>query len=126
MTLEAFAEEWRSTIAVNLKDSTVRAAESHLRAHILPKLGKVLLPEINTRIGQSFVTSLALQGLSRKTVENIEYLADAVFLASNGKGLGLRDREYFALRSDATTRRNKKRAALFHGRGNRARHFRCA
>ena len=36
MTLEAFVQEWRSGVAVNLKGSTVRAAESHLRAHILP------------------------------------------------------------------------------------------
>src|SRR5258708_13384867 len=71
MTLEAFAKEWRSTIAVNLKDSTVRAAESHLRTHIIPKMGKVLLPEINTRLVQCFVTSLAIRGLSRKTVENL-------------------------------------------------------
>jgi integrase len=71
MTLEKFAVEWRSMVAVNLKASTVRAAESHLRAHILPKLGKLLLPEINTRTVQSFVTSLALGGLLRKTIENI-------------------------------------------------------
>ena len=71
MTLEKFAVEWRSMVAVNLKASTVRAAESHLRAHVLPKLGKLLLPEINTRTVQSFVTSLALGGLLRKTIENI-------------------------------------------------------
>jgi integrase len=71
MTLEKFAAEWRSMVAVNLKASTVRAAESHLRAHILPKLGKLLLPEINTRTVQSFVTSLSLGGLLRKTIENI-------------------------------------------------------
>ena len=71
ITLERFAAEWRSMIAVNLKASTVRAADSHLRAHILPRLGRLLLPEINTRIVQSFVTSLALGGLSRKTIENI-------------------------------------------------------
>ena len=39
MTLEAFVQEWRSSVAVNLKGSTARAAESHLRAHIIPKLG---------------------------------------------------------------------------------------
>ena len=71
ITLEEFTREWRSIIAVNLKASTVRAAESHLRAHILPRLGGLPLPEINTRLMQSFVTSLALKGLSRKTVENI-------------------------------------------------------
>ena len=71
MTLEGFVVEWRSTIAVNLKASTVRAAESHLRVHILPKLGKILLPDINTKIVQTFVTSLALRGLQRKTIENV-------------------------------------------------------
>lgn len=71
MTLEQFTQEWRSTIAVNLKASTVRAAESHLRAHILPKLGRLPLPEINTKLVQSFVTSLATGGRSRKTIENV-------------------------------------------------------
>jgi hypothetical protein len=36
VTLEAFVEEWRTNVAVNLKGGTTRAAESHLRAHILP------------------------------------------------------------------------------------------
>ena len=34
ITLECFVKEWRSGVAVNLKGSTTRAAESHLRAHI--------------------------------------------------------------------------------------------
>src|ERR1700678_1465162 len=49
VTLEAFVKEWRTNVAVNLKASTVRAAESHLRAHILPKLGSHTLLEINTK-----------------------------------------------------------------------------
>jgi len=56
---------------VNLKGSTTRAAESHLRAHILPKLGSLTLTEINTKIVQSFVAHLATGGRSRKTVENV-------------------------------------------------------
>jgi integrase len=71
MTLEAFVKEWRSSVAVNLKASTVRAAESHLRAHIIAKLGKFPLSEINTKLVQSFVTSLATGGRSRKTIENV-------------------------------------------------------
>jgi hypothetical protein len=71
MTLEAFAVEWRSAVAVNLKASTARAAESHLRAHILPKLGKLLLTEVTTKALQAFVTYVALSGVSRKTIENI-------------------------------------------------------
>jgi integrase len=71
MTLETFVQEWRSNVAVNLKASTVRAADSHLRAHILPQLGKLTLPEMNTKLIQAFVTSLSSGGLSRKTIENV-------------------------------------------------------
>jgi integrase len=70
-TLEAFVQEWRSSVAVNLKGSTTRAAESHLRAHILPKLGSLALTEINTKAVQQFVAYLAGGGRSRKTVENV-------------------------------------------------------
>ena len=49
VTLTQFVEEWRTNVAVNLKGGTTRAAESHLRAHILPKLGSLTLPEINTK-----------------------------------------------------------------------------
>src|SRR5260370_2444589 len=71
MPLETFVKEWRTNVAVNLKSSTARAAESHLRAHILPKLGSLTLTEINTKIVQAFVAHLATGGRSRKTVENV-------------------------------------------------------
>jgi integrase len=71
MTLEEFVKEWRFSVAVNLKGSTTRAAESHLRAHIIPKLGSLPLTEINTKTIQSFVAHLATGGRSRKTVENV-------------------------------------------------------
>jgi integrase len=71
LTLAEFVEEWRTNVAVNLKGSSTRAAESHLRAHIIPKLGDYHLPEITTKIVQSFVADLAGGGRSRKTVENI-------------------------------------------------------
>jgi integrase len=70
VTLEEFVKEWRASVAVNLKDSTTRTAESHLRAHILPKLGRLTLSEINTKAVQSFVAHLS-NGRSRKTVENV-------------------------------------------------------
>ncbi len=70
-TLDAFAQEWRSSVAVNLKGSTTRAAESHLRAHIIPKLGSLPLAEIDTRTVQTFVAYLSTGGRSRKTVENV-------------------------------------------------------
>lgn len=58
-------------MAVNLKGTTTRAAESHLRAHIIPKLGGLRLTEITTKSVQGFVAYLASGGLSRKTVENV-------------------------------------------------------
>jgi integrase len=70
LTLARFAEEWRTNVAVNLKGSTTRAAESHLRAHIIPKLGNYHLPEITTKVVQGFVAYLAGGGRSRKTAEN--------------------------------------------------------
>jgi len=70
-TLEQFVQEWRTSVAVNLKGSTARTMESHLRAHILPKLGDLPLTEINTKAVQAFVAYLASGGRSRKTVENV-------------------------------------------------------
>jgi integrase len=71
ITLDSFVKEWRPNVAVNLKRTTTRAAESHLRAHILPKLGSLPLTEINTKAVQFFVAYLANGGRSRKTVENV-------------------------------------------------------
>jgi integrase len=78
MTLNEFVVEWRSNVAVNLKSGTVRAAESHLRTHLLPKLGPLVLPEINTKIVQTLVASMATAGLSRKTVENVLLTLSAI------------------------------------------------
>jgi integrase len=71
VTLEEFVVEWRTSVAVNLKASTTWTAESHLRAHIIPKLGSLPLPDINTKTVQSFVAYLANGGRSKKTVENV-------------------------------------------------------
>jgi integrase len=71
MTLAEFVEEWRTSVAVNLKGSTTRAAESHLRAHIITKLGSLDLTEITTKTVQIFVAYLSSGGRSRKTVENV-------------------------------------------------------
>jgi hypothetical protein len=42
ITLKEFVEEWRTSVAVNLKSGTTRAAESHLRAHILPIESRII------------------------------------------------------------------------------------
>jgi integrase len=71
LTLSEFVGEWRTSVAANLKGTTTRAAESHLRAHLIPKLGGLLLPEITTKAVQGFVAHLATGGRSRKTAENV-------------------------------------------------------
>ncbi len=79
-TLEQFVQEWRSNVSVNLKSTTARAAESHLRAHILPMLGSLPLIEINTKAVQAFVAYLANGGgRSRKTVENVLMTLSSLF-----------------------------------------------
>jgi integrase len=70
-TLQEFVKEWRLNVSVNLKPSTARAVESHLRAHIVPMLGILTLSEVNTKAVQIFATSLGARGLTRKTIENI-------------------------------------------------------
>src|SRR6516225_2622784 len=79
ITLASFVKEWRPNVAVNLKGSTTRAAESHLRAHILPKLGSLSLTEIDTKAVQVFVAYLSSGGRSRKTVENVLMTLSSLF-----------------------------------------------
>ena len=55
----------------SLKPSTMRAAESHLRRHILPRLGQKRLTELNTKTLQSFATDLSAGERTRKTIENV-------------------------------------------------------
>jgi integrase len=78
-TLEQFVQEWRNSVGVTLKGSTVRAYESHLRAHILPKLGGLSLTEINAKVVQAFVAYLASGGRSKKTVENVLMTLSSLF-----------------------------------------------
>jgi integrase len=70
-TLKNFVEEWKHNVAPTLKPSTVRAAESHLRTHILPTMGEMSLTAINTRNVQAFISALTAKGLTRKTCDNV-------------------------------------------------------
>ena len=71
-TLLSAVQEWREQIAVNLKPSTVRAAESHLKRHILHRLGSLRLQELDAaQVGQiitsakePFATMFALLGMT--------------------------------------------------------------
>jgi integrase len=70
-TFSDAVQEWREQIAVNLKPSTVRAAESHLSQHIVKRLGNIPLRDMNVKNLQAFVTTTAATGVTRKTLENI-------------------------------------------------------
>jgi len=85
-TLKTFVDESRRSVAPTLKPSTVRAAESHLRTHILPALGDLPLTAVNTRNTQAFISALAAKGLTRKSCENV--LQTLTSLAKTAKAWG--------------------------------------
>jgi integrase len=63
-------KNWRAAIAPNLSPATVRARESHLRVHIIPRFGKAALAEIGVHELQQFATDLR-KTVTRKTVVHI-------------------------------------------------------
>lgn len=69
-TLEDAVTEWRKLIAVNLKPRGRKTAESHLRAHILPKLGSLAVADLTAKRLQGFVAEIT-PGRSGKMVANI-------------------------------------------------------
>jgi integrase len=71
MKLKDFTPEWLEQVAVHQSDSSRRAVNSHLRAHITPRLGDLALTDINTRTVQTFVTALSTDERGRKTIDNI-------------------------------------------------------
>jgi integrase len=70
VTLRDFAETWQKQVLVHKKPSTIKAAKSHLKIHILPILGAVRLDELSRERQQSFSTCLVGK-VSRKSVLNV-------------------------------------------------------
>jgi integrase len=69
--LKDFIPEWLTQIAVHQAASSLRAVESHINMHIIPRIGECSLTEVDNRTVQAFVTSLSAGGRTRKTIENI-------------------------------------------------------
>jgi integrase len=69
-TLEDGVKEWRKLVAVNHKPRGRETTESHLRAHILPKLGSLAVADLTAQKLQTFVAEIT-PGRSGKMVENI-------------------------------------------------------
>jgi integrase len=69
-TVGEFSERWKADILARQKPSARKSAESHLRAHIVPILGKVTLDNLGAENQQVFVNQLSGK-VSRTTIENI-------------------------------------------------------
>lgn len=69
-TLEMVVSKWRVLIAPQQKPRGRAASESHLKAHILPKLGNYAVESLSTELIQKFILEIQT-GLSGKTVVNI-------------------------------------------------------
>jgi integrase len=81
-TLAQFVEAWKREVLSQSKPSSVLAASSHLRVHILPKLGAMRLEELGTENQQRFISTM--DGLSKKTVTNVlTTLSSILFTAKN-------------------------------------------
>jgi integrase len=75
--LADFVERWRSEVLSQGKPSTVRAAESHLRRHLLPAFGRLRLDEVGPEAQQAFISRISTI-VSRKTVLNIMVTLSAI------------------------------------------------
>lgn len=69
-TVEEFAERWKADILARQKPSARQSAESHLRAHIVPFLGKVRLDNLGVENQQVFINHISGK-VSRTTIENV-------------------------------------------------------
>lgn len=69
-TFATFVESWRESVLKLRKPSSVKAAESHLRTYLVPRLGKLKLEEISQEVVQQFVSAISEQ-VSRHTLLNI-------------------------------------------------------
>ena len=70
-TVSALVREWTEKILPLRKPGGARAAQSHIRAYILPQLGAIPLSEMTLSQHQAFVTALGQSVDRRKTAENV-------------------------------------------------------
>lgn len=82
-------DEWQEQVAPNLKPSTRKSAKSHLRKHIIPRLGECGLPDLTAKQLQAFVTTLAAGNRTRKTIENILLTLSSILSAGRTWGYSI-------------------------------------
>jgi integrase len=69
-TLAQFLETYRRNILTLRKPSSAKAAESHLRVYLIPRLGKLKLEELEQQTIQQLVSALARR-VARHTLLNV-------------------------------------------------------
>src|SRR5262249_61028248 len=69
-TFSEFVGQWRRDVLALVKPSTPKAAESHLRRYLIPRLGRIKLEEISQQTVQQLVSELSRK-LTRHTLLNV-------------------------------------------------------
>ena len=103
---QSFADavsKWRSAIAPNLSPGTVRAIESFLRVHIVPRFGQLALNELGVHQIQQFATDLR-KTLSGKTTVNVLAAVFAVVRYAERCGMRVQKVGFSDLQLGSTTR----------------------
>lgn len=108
-SLAEFVERWREHILTTRKPSTAKAAESHLRCYIIPKLGMVRLEQITQETVQQFVSHLSSR-VSRHTTLNVLATLGSILKAARSWGYFCGSFDSAAL---AIPFENRKRQARF-------------
>lgn len=104
--LKDFIPEWQTKILTLQSLSSQRAANSHIKSHVTPRLGDCFLTDINTKTVQTFVTALAMENRTRKTIENILGTLSSILKAAKrfDYACGQFSREELALPRNGTSK----------------------
>jgi len=102
-TFEQAVNQWRSAVAPNLSPATVRARESYLRVHILPRFGQTPLAELGLHQLQQFATDLR-RAVSGKTIVHILTTIFAVLRYAERCGMRVQKVGFADLQLGSTTR----------------------
>jgi integrase len=95
-TMLEFIEAWKREVLSQQKPSTQRAARSHLKVHIIPKLGMLRLEEIGTENQQRFIGTM--EGMNRKSVTNILSTLSSILTTAKNWGYTTQEVEMKRLR----------------------------
>lgn len=84
-TFTEFVEQWERDVLSLSKPSSRKAAESHLKCYLVPRLGRIKLEEISQQTIQQFVSELSKK-LSRHTLLNVLSTFGSILRAARSWG----------------------------------------